>query len=1171
MTSWVAYRYFTGEARLRRFAELWLEQFSGGEAVVEKARFDLFAGLQLSGVTLAILESANFDPHDHSLSARKIFSSDALFLRIRPFSIISGNLVVPEIVAINPQLFLVHRVSDGVGNWQAMMRRRQWRSSGRSPQLPVIRLRNVRVGQYRLDERGRSGGAPQIFYVDAQTRREPSNVYDVKVAKLIPMTESGELTGEIGRLQIDMKTLAVAGSLPSLSIDELLFSAPQAVVRWLDILDLRGHVRADTFQYDPDQGGQATLALRDAALSIPISTDEENLPPAHRYIQFKRIAGSIRFDGQRAFVALDGRFREHPITVNGELVLPKGMYAVSLDTIGFEIELKVSGLPMPRDDADADASEVRFVRRWKRLRNFVEDFGAIGPVDLTMRLRKLPGADKVIEFMEGALIPRGTSAAYYKFPYRVYGMGGAVWFRRDGSIDLENLGGTHGDGPVIVNGRVGGFLHTDEARLEIVGRNIVLDDDLRRCLSEQDQLLWEQFNLAGRVNIRVQMHRKQAEANQPPSEWKNVIDVQFLDGAVSFDAFRYPLSNLTGSMRIAEGQFTFNNLRAGRGETVVQMSGVANRSDDKRTQVDLQLVVTDLPLDDVLANALPPDARAMYTRFSPTGKAQLTGRLFTPPDNGPIEYDLSAMISDARLSLTPSSVQLSQIEAKLRIVPRRLTLESLRAKLDDANVVLDGFVALATHDPSMSVHLRVDKLRLDTALRGTLTSSLQKVWDLFRPDGRIRLELQYDRTVSSAPSAGKTGPDVDYRATVEPLGCSATFSSFPLPLTNVNGHFVVTPTGVEITNTTARHQNTEFRLAGRVRLAPDATRVKLAVTARRLAFSEALRQAVPWRLRRLWNDVQPTGEADLFLEELEFTLKPGTLSPWRFQGSMKLNKVGLLMGPELSDITGQVKASGQVGDFFSVNGEIALSRVRVDDRLVTNLKARTTRPIGDPVFQVTDILGDFCSGQIIGRAEIDYSPGGPKYGISLTARDISLERFLNAKCKPGDKPIKLKGRVEGNLALAGRLSDVRSRRGGGTILIREAQMLKVPLLLAILQVIHFAIDDDNAFHDAMFNFIVDGDELILDQIDLRGKSLSLVGAGTVHTPTQILDLVLLIGSPLRLPRLEILSELMEGVARELVEVHVEGTLEKPTYRAEIVRSLRKTLETILNVQRSDRQ
>jgi hypothetical protein len=38
-----------------------------------------------------------------------------------------------------------------------------------------------------------------------------------------------------------------------------------------------------------------------------------------------------------------------------------------------------------------------------------------------------------------------------------------------------------------------------------------------------------------------------------------------------------------------------------------------------------------------------------------------------------------------------------------------------------------------------------------------------------------------------------------------------------------------------------------------------------------------------------------------------------------------------------------------------------------------------------------------------------------------------------------------------------------------------------------------------------------------------------------------------------------------------MEVHVEGTLEHPTYRAELVRSVKATLERILNMRAAPRR
>jgi hypothetical protein len=216
-------------------------------------------------------------------------------------------------------------------------------------------------------------------------------------------------------------------------------------------------------------------------------------------------------------------------------------------------------------------------------------------------------------------------------------------------------------------------------------------------------------------------------------------------------------------------------------------------------------------------------------------------------------------------------------------------------------------------------------------------------------------------------------------------------------------------------------------------------------------------------------------------------------------------------------------------------------------------------------------MAQFYGGRVIGEVEIKDSPRGSEFGLSLTARDVSLGDFLNGRLAPGEKPVAAKGVVDGNLSLAGRFSDFKSRHGGGTVLIHHAQMLKLPFVLAIMQVVHLAIDDDNAFHDARLSFRVDADDLLFQEIDLRGKALSMVGAGRVNTPTEGLDLVLLVGSPIRLPRMEVLSELMEGLARELVEVHVEGKLSQPTFRAEIVRSVRRTIETILNAREKQRR
>jgi hypothetical protein len=61
--------------------------------------------------------------------------------------------------------------------------------------------------------------------------------------------------------------------------------------------------------------------------------------------------------------------------------------------------------------------------------------------------------------------------------------------------------------------------------------------------------------------------------------------------------------------------------------------------------------------------------------------------------------------------------------------------------------------------------------------------------------------------------------------------------------------------------------------------------------------------------------------------------------------------------------------------------------------------------------------------------------------------------------------------------------------------------------------------------------------------------------------TKQLDVRLLAGSPLRL-RLPILTDLLEGASRELMEVRLTGTFQEPTIEPQPLKSLAKALKRI---------
>ena len=65
-----------------------------------------------------------------------------------------------------------------------------------------------------------------------------------------------------------------------------------------------------------------------------------------------------------------------------------------------------------------------------------------------------------------------------------------------------------------------------------------------------------------------------------------------------------------------------------------------------------------------------------------------------------------------------------------------------------------------------------------------------------------------------------------------------------------------------------------------------------------------------------------------------------------------------------------------------------------------------------------------------------------------------------------------------------------------------------------------------------------------------------------------MDIVLLVGSPLELPRIEVLTELAEGLAREIMQVRVGGRLDAPEFRPELIRGLKRGLDAMAAVRRT---
>ena len=130
-------------------------------------------------------------------------------------------------------------------------------------------------------------------------------------------------------------------------------------------------------------------------------------------------------------------------------------------------------------------------------------------------------------------------------------------------------------------------------------------------------------------------------------------------------------------------------------------------------------------------------------------------------------------------------------------------------------------------------------------------------------------------------------------------------------------------------------------------------------------------------------------------------------------------------------------------------------------------------------------------------------------------------------------------------------------------------MYRLPIMLAILNVINLSVPDENAFHDAEADFHVVGNRVELADISLRGSILTLVGYGSMSLPDRGVDLYLVNVPPL-LARVPGVDTLVQRASRDLVELHVTGPLFRPTVRPEPLRATIAELRSLFQKKKPKR-
>lgn len=281
--------------------------------------------------------------------------------------------------------------------------------------------------------------------------------------------------------------------------------------------------------------------------------------------------------------------------------------------------------------------------------------------------------------------------------------------------------------------------------------NLQVEENLVAALEDKAQRVVRAFHPKGDFGVYGRVWRTQGD----PQEHRKLV-LTFQEMSISHDKFRYPIEKLTGTAQMQDGYWVFKNLK-GRNDTAdLNGSGRWDPNAPDGNQLLLEIVGTDIPIEEELRQALTPGIQQLWTNIRPRGAVDwLKVRLmFNAADHSTsLEIDAKQddIVQGSSLSIEPVwfRYRLEDLTGTFHFRDGILDMSNLKAKHGATAVAGNGSCRVNPHG-GWRLDLKqvyADRVILDndliTALPEGLSNALVKVGivDPVNMSGRFGVQM----------------------------------------------------------------------------------------------------------------------------------------------------------------------------------------------------------------------------------------------------------------------------------------------------------------------------------------------------------------------------------------------------------------------------------------------
>ena len=663
---------------------------------------------------------------------------------------------------------------------------------------------------------------------------------------------------------------------------------------------------------------------------------------------------------------------------------------------------------------------------------------------------------------------RNVSLTHYRFPYRLDRTVGTVVLNgRALSIHLTGQAGSH---PVHVEGTLQTEPKGTIGFVEVRGDNMRIDDSLLAAMPAHSADIVRTLHAAGTFDFVFRHER----ALDLPAGHANSLGIQLTQCSLSYAGFPYPLSNVSGTIRMDRGLLSIKDVSGSNDTGIVRCTGslVPKGVDDG--ELVLHLVGSGVVLERELCNALPRGMRRIWDGLDPRGNAEFLAT---------IRHQVKNRLTDVELEATPQSDTVSIEPAWF---PYRL--ERLGGRL---------------------------------------------VWK----NGLLRFE-------------GIHG--VHARTTVSTEG-TCRFSA--------DGGW---------------HVSFERLSADRFRADHDVIR----------ALPEGLQRAInPLRPRGLLSlagslDIYSTAAVRSIVEKGSAEVTPGPpAAAWDIQLDMEQGAMDV--GLALEHVHGGIRLQGQSdGRSWLASGELSLDSAMWHGIQVTAVHGPLAMDATGVRFGMTAVAKDdqgrprrlaarLANGTLLVDGSVTSGDSGA-FAVAASLDNADLERMACDAVEPvasSPHAHAYRGKVFGALEVSGSRSGTHSLVGRGQVRLREADIYELPVVVSLLKMLRIKAPDRNAFGSSLVDFRIEGPHAYLDNIELSGDAISLVGNGEVDFDSNLhMTFRSIMGdSETQLP---VMKRVLGGASGQFMLIHVDGTISNPEMNSEVFPTLSAAIQKLQSQRRN---